>query len=161
MSSMKKMALAISVAIVTSTAAMSSVQASEAKSLKHAKKATELRQSVFKLLASNIGPIGAMARGKMPMDKAVVEKNATRINQLSLMITDYMAADTRKFDVNTQALAKSWTDTSLLSKKANALTMASANLMEVVKSGDNNAIKKAIGGIGRTCGGCHDDFKQD
>lgn len=161
MSSMKKIALAMTVAIVTSGVAVNSATASEAKSLKHANKATELRQSVFKLLASNIGPIGAMARGKMPMDKAVVEKNATRINQLSMMITDYMATDTRKFDVKTEALAKAWTDPALLSKKANALTMASANLMSVVQSGDNKAIKKAIGGIGRTCGGCHDDFKQD
>jgi cytochrome c556 len=23
------------------------------------------------------------------------------------------------------------------------------------------AIKSAIGGVGKTCGGCHDDFKKD
>ena len=31
-------------------------------------------------------------------------------------------------------------------------------------SGDHHnedAIKKAIGGVGKTCGGCHDDFKKD
>lgn len=161
MSAMKKVAVGLTAALFTSTAVMNSAMATEAKSLKHAKQATEMRQAVYKLLASNIGPLGAMARGKIPMDKAVVEKNATRINQLSLMITDYMKVDTRKFDVNTEALATSWTKPELLDKKANALTMASANLMAVVNSGDTKAIKKAIGGIGRTCGGCHDDFKQD
>ncbi|MCG7531893.1 cytochrome c [Psychrobium sp. MM17-31] len=161
MSAMKKVVLGVTAALLTSTAAMSTATAAEARSEKHAKQATELRQSVFKLLASNIGPMGAMARGKMPMDKAVVEKNATRINQLSMMITDYMATDTRKFNVSTEALASNWTKPELLAEKANALTMASANLMKVVKSGDEKAIKKAIGGIGRTCGGCHDDFKKD
>jgi cytochrome c556 len=33
--------------------------------------------------------------------------------------------------------------------------------MEVSTSGDVKAIKSAIGGVGKTCGGCHDDFKKD
>jgi len=156
MSTLKKTALIIGLTLATT-----SVMAQSATSLKHAKKATEWRQGIFQLLASNIGPMGAMAKGKIPLDKAVVEKNALRINQLSLMITDYLAVDTRKFDVETEALDKVWTNTTLLSEKANALTLASANLQKVVMSGNDMAIKKAIGGIGKTCGGCHDDFKQD
>jgi len=156
MSILKKTALIIGLTLAATT-----VIAQPAKSLKHAKKATDLRQSVFQLLASNIGPMGAMAKGKIPMDKAVIAKNAMRINQLSLMVTDYMALDTRKFDVETEALDSAWSNPSLLDEKANALTLASANLQKVVIDGNDMAIKKAIGGIGRTCGGCHDDFKKD
>ena len=58
MSAMKKVALGMAAALITSTAVMSTAVASEARSEKHAKQATELRQSVFKLLASNIGPMG-------------------------------------------------------------------------------------------------------
>ncbi len=156
MSTLKKTALVIGLTLAATT-----VMAQPAKSQKHANKATEWRQGVFQLLASNMGPLGAMAKGKIPVDKAVVEKNAMRINQLSLMITDYLATDTRKFKVKTEALDKVWTDPALLNKKANALTLASANLQKVVISGDDKAIKQAIGGIGKTCGGCHDDFKKD
>jgi cytochrome c556 len=149
-------ALICTLALITT-----SVTAQPAKSLKHAKKVTEWRQDVFQLLYSNMGPMGAMAKGKIPLNKTVIEKNALRINQLSLMITDYLATDTRNFDVKTEALPKVWTNSKELSEKANALTLASANLQKVVINGDDKAIKKAIGDIGETCGGCHDVFKKD
>ena len=62
--------------------------ANSAKSLKHAQKATELRQSIFSLLGSNMGPLGGMAKGKIAFDAEKVGKHALRINQLSLMIAN-------------------------------------------------------------------------
>lgn len=135
--------------------------AKPATSEKHASAATELRQSVFKLLGSNMGTLGAMAKGKIPLDASIVEKNAKRINQLSLMIADYSRTDTSTFDVNTQALAKIWQDPEHYSKDINNLTLASQQLINASQSKDEAAIKKAIGGVGKTCGGCHNDFKKD
>jgi cytochrome c556 len=159
MSVLKKSILAITVSasLVVATASMAQPASSE----KHAVYATELRQSIFKLLGSNMGALGAMAKGKIPVDAAVAEKNATRINQLSLMIADYSRTDTSKFDVKTEALAKIWQDPEHFSKDIDKLTMASAELMAAAKSKDEGAIKKAIGGIGKTCGGCHDHFKAE
>ena len=159
MSVLKKSILAITVSasLVVATASMAQPATSE----KHAVYATELRQSIFKLLGSNMGALGAMAKGKIPVDAAVAERNATRINQLSLMIADYSRTDTSKFDVKTEALAKIWQDPEHYSKDIDKLTMASAELMAAAKSNDEGAIKKAIGGIGKTCGGCHDHFKAE
>jgi len=159
MSVLKKSILAITVSasLVVATASMAQPASSE----KHAVYATELRQSIFKLLGSNMGTLGAMAKGKIPVDAAVAEKNATRINQLSLMIADYARTDTSKFDVKTEALAKIWQDPEHFSKDIDKLTMASAQLMVAAKSKDEGAIKKAIGGVGKTCGGCHDHFKAE
>jgi cytochrome c556 len=159
MSVLKKSILAITVSasLVVATASIAQPASSE----KHAVYATELRQSVFKLLGSNMGALGAMAKGKIPVDAAVAEKNATRINQLSLMIADYARTDTSKFDVKTEALAKIWQDPEHFSKDIDKLTMASAELMVAAKSKDEGAIKKAIGGVGKTCGGCHDHFKAE
>jgi len=159
MSVLKKSILAITVStcLVVATASMAQPASSE----KHAVYATELRQSIFKLLGSNMGALGAMAKGKIPVDAAVVEKNATRINQLSLMIADYSRTDTSKFDVKTEALAKIWQDPEHYSKDIDKLTMASGELIVAAKSKDEGAIKKAIGGVGKTCGGCHDHFKAE
>ncbi|NQY48459.1 MAG: cytochrome c [Colwellia sp.] len=159
MNVLKKSLLAITVAtsLVAATAAMAQPASSE----KHAVYATELRQSIFKLLGSNMGPLGAMAKGKTPVDATIVEKNATRINQLSLMIADYTRTDTSKFDVKTEALAKIWQETDHFNKDIDKLTLASAKLIAAAKSNDESAIKKAIGGVGKTCGGCHNDFKKD
>jgi len=159
MSVLKKSVLAITVS--TGLIASMSALAQPAGSEKHAIYATELRQSVFKLLGSNMGPLGAMAKGKIPLDAKVVEKNATRINQLSLMIADYSRTDTSKFNVKTEALAKIWQDPEHFSKDIDKLSLASTNLIAAAKSGDEGAIKKAIGGVGKTCGGCHDHFKKD
>jgi len=94
---MKKLLTAIVVAssfVVTATAT-----ADTATSLKHAEKSAETRKAVYGLLGSNMGPLGAMAKGKIPFDAKAVEKYALRINQLSLMIEDYMRTDTSGFDV--------------------------------------------------------------
>jgi len=132
-----------------------------AKSEKHAKKATDLRQSVYTLLGANMGTLGGMAKGKIPFNAKVVERNATRINQLSFMIADYTRTDTSGFKVKTEALPKVWTERAAYEKRIDDLTKASAKLVKVSTSGDEAAIKAAIGGVGKTCGGCHDNFKKD
>jgi cytochrome c556 len=159
MSVLKKSVLAISISasILVTTVTMAQPASSE----KHAIYATELRQSIFKLLGSNMGPLGAMAKGKVPIDAKVVEKNAIRINQLSLMIADYTRTDTSTFDVKTEALAKIWQEPEHFSKDIEKLSLASSQLIAAAKSNDESAIKKAIGGVGKTCGGCHDHFKKD
>jgi len=159
MSVLKKSILVITVA--TSLMAATASMAQPASSEKHAIQATELRQSVFKLLGSNMGPLGAMAKGKIPLNADVVEKNAIRINQLSLMIADYTRVDTSKFKVKTAALDKIWQDQEHFGKGIDKLTKASASLIVAAQSKDESAIKQAIGGVGKSCGGCHDDYKEE
>lgn len=159
MSVLKKsfLAIAVSTSMVIATVSMAQPASSE----KHAVYATELRQSIFKLLGSNMGPLGAMAKGKIPVNAETVAKNAKRINQLSLMIADYTRVDTSSFSVKTEALPKIWKESEHFAKDIEKLTIASATLMAAAKSNDEGAIKKAIGGVGKTCGGCHDDFKKE
>jgi cytochrome c556 len=143
--------------ILATTGAIADTATSE----KHANKANDLRHAVFGLLGANMGTLGGMAKGKIPLDAKVVEKNATRINQLSLMIDDFTKTDTSAYKVKTEALTKVWTERKAFEKRINDLTLASAALVKASTSGDESAIKAAIGGVGKTCGGCHDDFKQD
>jgi cytochrome c556 len=154
----KKLAsLCISASLIIAT----SVLAQPAKSEKHANYTIELRQSIFKLLGSNMGVLGAMAKGKIPIDVTIVEKNAKRINQLSLMIADYSRTDTSTFMVDTEALHKIWQEPALFKSNTEQLTKASQKLIIAAQSKDNTVIKKAIGGVGKSCGGCHDNFKKD
>lgn len=135
--------------------------ANPATSEKQAIKATELRQAVFKMLGANMGTLGAMAKGKIPFDAKVVEKNATRINQLSFMIADYTATDTSAYKVKTEALNKVWTDRDAFEKRIKDLSVASEKLVKAASTGDEASTRAAIGGVGKTCGGCHDNFKQE
>ena len=139
----------------------SASNAEPVKSKKHAEKATETRQAVFKLLGSNMGPLGAMAKGKVPFNAEKANKHGVRINQLSHMIADYLKADTTGHKVETEALDVIWKKPEAFSKRITDLQNASSNLIKATDSKDESAIKKAIGGVGKTCGGCHDDFKAE
>lgn len=137
------------------------LSAAEATSEKQARTALKFRQSLFQLIRSNMGELGAMAKGHKPFDAAVMEKNGMRLEQLSLMIADYMALDTRKFKTDTEALDKVWEDKEEFAKKIEALTKAAQALQLAAKAGDESKFRPAIGAVGRTCKGCHDAFKAD
>ena len=134
-------------------------EVTEATSEKHAAAATQYRQAVFQLVRSNMGPLGGMAKGKVPFNANIVEKNATRIHQLSLMISDYTSTDTRSYKVKTKALPEVWTERKAFEKRIDDLTLASTKLVALSTSGDEAAILAAIKSVGKTCGGCHDNFK--
>ena len=154
---MRVIAAMITLALLGSTYSI----AKEANDEKQARAAAEFRQSIFKLIRSNAGPIGGMARGNIAFDNDVVIKNASRINQLSHMIPDYFAIDTSNYSIDTEALAKIWDNKADFEQKAAALQSASAALMETAQAGNESDTKKAIGSIFRTCKSCHDEYKQD
>ena len=77
------------------------------------------------------------------------------------MIDDYTATDTSAYKVKTEALAKVWSEREAFEKRIKNLSLASEKLIKIAASGDEKAMRAAIGGVGKTCGGCHDDFKED
>lgn len=138
-----------------------SLTAAEATSEKQARTALKFRQSMFQLIRSNMGDLGAMAKGHKPFDAAVMEKNGMRLEQLSLMIGDYLALDTRKYKLDTEALDKVWVETDEFAEKIEALTTAAQNLQLAARAGDESKFRPAIGAVGKSCKGCHDSFKAD
>jgi cytochrome c556 len=63
-----------------------------------AEKAADTRQAVLKVIGWNITPLGAMARGLIPWDEALLARNAQRIAWTITMIPDAFRADTRRPD---------------------------------------------------------------
>mgnify|MGYP000692650075 FL=1 len=95
---MKKMLISLALAATLTTPF---VTAKEASSEKQANTAVQFRQAVLQLVRSNMGPLGAMAKGQIDYDAEVMRVNAMRIEQLSLMMGDYFELDTRKFSLDT------------------------------------------------------------
>ncbi|WP_158972389.1 cytochrome c [Paraglaciecola sp. L3A3] len=138
-----------------------SASAAPAKSEKQAAQAVEFRQSIFTLIKSNVGALGAMNKGAIPFDAETLKTNGMRLEQLSLMIEDYLETDTSNFKVKTHAVDKIWQNKADFSSKISDLTEAAVNLQAVAKSGDESQYKSAIGGVFKTCKGCHDKYKED
>lgn len=54
-----------------------------------------------------------------------------------------------------------WTDRAGFDKAADALVEKAEAWLKAAESGDEAATLAAFGQVGRTCGGCHDDYKVD
>lgn len=123
-----------------------------------AERAVETRQSLLHLMGWNIGPLGAMARDRIEFDAERVATNAQRLQALSKMLSDAFAPDTRGNDVTTEALDAIWEQPEDFAAKIEANMEAADNLVAATQTGDEAAMREAIGRLGSTCGSCHDDF---
>ena len=99
-----------------------------------------------------------MLRGA-PFDAAVVQKAAERLQVLGGMIPEVFTKDTHTFTVTTKAREAIWANKSDFDGKANDMVKAAADLETAAKTGDKGATLKAAGAVGKTCGACHDQFR--
>jgi cytochrome c556 len=127
---------------------------------KQAEKAVETRQGLFNVQAFAFGPVGAMLKGTAPVDAAVVQKEAARLQVTSSMITEMFQLDTRKFKTHTQAKDSIWTDQADFGKKADDLHNTAVALEAAAKKGDKSAILDAAGKVGNACKACHEEYRQ-
>lgn len=145
---------------VCSAASMTTVLAQDAPKISPEQAAADARQSLLKVTSWNMAPLGDMLRNKAPFDAAVVQKNAARIAQLGAMIPDAFSVDTHKATgLKTKAREGIWTSKADFDARANDLVKAANDAADAAKSGDKGATLKALGAVGKSCGACHDTFK--
>lgn len=116
------------------------------------------RQAVMTLQGKYFGPMAGMAQGKIPFNAAVVQRNAGFLDNLSRMAWDGFDPSTR--GEKSRTLPAAYDNRAKFMEAANRLENEAAKLVAVSKSGDEAAIKAQIGAVGKTCGGCHDDFRE-
>jgi len=125
-----------------------------------AQQAVELRQGLLKVMGMYMAPLGGMLKNKVPFDAAAAQKSATHIGQLGSMLPDVFVTDTRKFtSLKTKAQDGIWTNQADFKTKADDLVKAADALNEAAKSGDKGATMKAAGAVGKSCGACHDNYR--
>ncbi len=132
-----------------------------AQSVDEARQAAQTRQSVLKLMGWNMGPLGAMARGRIPFDAGRVATNAGRMVALAEMLPESFGVDTRNTAIRTDALDLIWEQESEFADKARNTLLAAQALNAVAAGGNESEIRRAIGKLGQSCGDCHDRFKSD
>ncbi len=116
------------------------------------------RQAAMTLQGKYFGPMAAMAQGKIPYNAAVVQRNAGFLDNLSRMAWDGFDASTR--GEKSRALPAIFDNSAGFKQAATRLENEAAKLVALSKSGDEAAVKAQIGAVGKTCGGCHDDFRE-
>jgi cytochrome c556 len=115
------------------------------------------RQSAMTLIGKYWGPMAGMMQGKIPYDAAVIQRNAGFLDNLSRMPWDGFHDSTK--DVKSAALPAVWSDAAKFREAASRLENEASRLVQVSRSGDEGAVKAQLGAVGKSCGGCHNDFR--
>lgn len=116
------------------------------------------RQAAMVLQGKYWGPLGGMAQGKVPYDAAIVARNAGFLEALSKMPWDGFVPSTK--DVKSAALLTVITDPAKFKEAQGRLESEVSKLVAVSKGGDEAAVKAQLAATGKTCGGCHETFRE-
>lgn len=122
--------------------------------------AVKYRQSAMFLQGNTFGRVAAMANGRVPFDAKVAADNIELVAMLNRMQFTAFVEGTDKIQ-GTRAKPEVWTQ----KDKWNAAVARSqedvAKLVAAGKTGNIDQIKTAVGAVGQSCKGCHDDFRRD
>ncbi|MEJ2455727.1 MAG: cytochrome c [Candidatus Thiodiazotropha sp.] len=119
----------------------------------------EYRQGVMNVFSWNMKAMSAMMKGEKPYDAKAFARHADDLATAASL--DLLAGFPEDSDQGeTDALPDIWLDFEGFSQKLDALRAASRKLSDVATSGDKAAMGDALGKTGKTCKGCHDNFKE-
>lgn len=150
---MKKAFLLAVAAIVT--AAPFAAQAQFAKP----EDAIKYRKAAFTVMASHFGRNAPVVRGERPFNAQEAAANAAIVETMSTLPFAAFGPGTDKGD--TKAKPEIWTDTAKFNTAKDNMIKAVAEFNAAAKSGNEAAFKAAFGNVGKTCKGCHDDFRKE
>ncbi|MFK7975087.1 MAG: cytochrome c [Halioglobus sp.] len=118
------------------------------------------RQSWFALVALNFGPMTSMLKGDIPWNDAQMANWGKELGALASMDgTRGFAPGSEKG--TTRAKPEIWKNMDDFKAKMGDFTEAATNLAAVSGSGDKKAIAGAIAATGKSCKGCHDEYKAE
>ena len=116
------------------------------------------RQAGMTLLGKYFGPLGGMAQGRVPYDVKTVQRNAAYLDVLKDMPWDGFQESTK--GEKSAALPAVWEKSGEWKQAIDRSVAELEKLAAVSKNGDEGAVKAQIGAVGKTCGGCHDNFRE-
>ena len=122
-----------------------------------AKGVVKERMEMMKFIGKAMKSMGRMARGKAPLDPAIVVKSAGEIADHGQRITILFPKGSGHGV--SEASPRIWEDPNGFRKGADRLVQAARILQSAAKSNDVAAIKTSLRALGKSCGGCHKQFR--
>ena len=126
-------------------------------SLADSKGIIKYRQNVMKSTAGHMGAIVDILKNDLPLQAHILD-HARSIQQNSKMTLAMFPKGTGLGD--TKAKPVIWENWSKFESAVKAFVRESAKLAKVAESGDMEALAKQVRATGKTCGGCHRNFRK-
>jgi cytochrome c556 len=142
--------------IVLSFTALLTLSSTVFAQFQNAEKAVEYRESVFTVMGTHFGRIGAVVKGEAPYNKDDVVKNAAIVTMMSTLPWQAFGPGTE----GGKAKSEIWSDNAKFKAASEKMQLAVVDLNKAAQSGDLESIKKAFGTTGASCKNCHDDFRK-
>ena len=127
-----------------------------------AEQAIKYRQSVYKVILWNFGPVAAMAQGKIPYDAAEFARRAERVATMAPMLLEgYPEGTASEPGIKTRARPEIWENKAEFEKLMHDMENKTAALATVAREGDFDKSKAAFGDAAGACKACHEKFRTD
>ena len=115
------------------------------------------RQNVMKSTGAHMGAIVDILKNRLPLEAHLLD-HARSISQNSKMTLAMFPKGSALG--KTKAKADIWKNWSQFENAVNAFVRESTKLVKIVESGDMKAFTKQFRTTGKTCGGCHKNFRE-
>ena len=115
------------------------------------------RHGVYEAIGGHMGSIVQIVRNGYRMGD--LQYHADAMQGLSMITPDLFPEGSGGGD--TEALPVIWEEPEEFSERMNDFQMAAGKMAEVASSGDMREIGGALQGLGRSCKGCHDNFRAE
>ncbi|MFA5631877.1 MAG: cytochrome c [Porticoccaceae bacterium] len=122
------------------------------------KKLVEYRDNGMEILGGHMGSIVAIVKGEVPYASELAYHADALAAAAPTVLTMF---EIEAMSDDSDALPKIWQQWADFEKAARKLETASADLAAAVASGERGAIGAALGEVGKSCKGCHDEFVED
>ncbi len=122
--------------------------------------AVKYRQSVMYIQGTHVGRIFAMANGRIPFDAKAVSDSANVVGMTIMLPFVAFGEGTDKV-ANSRAKPEIWTQRAKFDAAASKAQEEVGKLLAAAKTGNQDQIKAAVGGVGQACKACHDDFQKE
>ena len=115
------------------------------------------RQNVMKSVSGHMGAIVDILKNHLPLKDHIVD-HARSMLQISRMILSMFPEGSDKGRTKSKQLI--WEKWSEFESAASDFERESIKLVEVAQSGDMEALSKQVRATGKTCSGCHKNFRK-
>jgi cytochrome c556 len=147
-------------ALITLSGSLAYEAMAQAQGPSRAEQLIKYRQALYTVLGGNFGPIAAMASGKAPFDPGQAALRAERVHFVARMLNEGFPAESVK-GAPTRAKADIWANRAEFDRLLEELQQKTAELERTARTGDEAAIKRAVGATGQACKNCHDKFREE
>ena len=115
------------------------------------------RQNVMKSVSGHMGAIVDILKNGLPLKDHIVD-HALSMQQISRMTLSMFPEGSGKG--RTKSKQEIWEQWSEFESAASDFERESIKLVEVAQSGDMEALSKQVRATGKTCSGCHRNFRK-